>query len=240
MSIARWVLVFNDVWYAHEMGTVSQLEKDYKHCCLWKCALFCRRSKDFQVFVTETIHSFRVLWSWWDVGDSDLRSLCGAYGSSRSVVVCEVLIGVQRLCGRCSCRKCGEFLNVSSNDLYPPDTYFEAGNRGTLSFMEVDMSKFRKQKEKKWRSCFPFFDSLDSWGIQRKRTQLRCVSCNMLLGYIYYDMPRRAGGGGHSGWGPSQAVPRGERYRLKIKALQEAPLFHHKWQWQFAGAVVLG
>jgi hypothetical protein len=125
------------------------------------------------------------------------------------------------------CGKCGASLNVSSNDLYPPDTYFEAGNRGTLSFMEVDMSKFRKQKEKKWRSCFPFFDSLDSWGIHRRRTQLRCISCNMLLGYIYYDMPRRQG---HSGLGPSQAVPRGERYRLKIKALQESPIFHQKWQ----------
>ncbi|KAL2636345.1 hypothetical protein R1flu_007824 [Riccia fluitans] len=46
-----------------------------------------------------------------------------------------------------SCKQCGVYLNVSSNMLYPPDTYFQAGNRGTLSFMEVDMSKFRKQKE---------------------------------------------------------------------------------------------
>jgi hypothetical protein len=126
------------------------------------------------------------------------------------------------------CGRCGASLNVSSNDLYPPDTHFEAGNRGTLSFMEVDMSKFRKQKEKKWRSCFPFFDSLDYWGIHRRRTQLRCVSCNTLLGYIYYDMPRRQGR--YSSWGPSQSVPKGERYRLKIKALQEAPVFHQKWQ----------
>lgn len=126
------------------------------------------------------------------------------------------------------CKSCGGSLNVSSNDLYPPDTYFEAGNRGTLSFMEVDLSKFRKQKEKRWRSCFPFFDSWDSWGIQRKRTQLRCVQCNKLLGFIYNDMPRR--GGGYSGWGPSQNVPRGERYRLKIKALQETTAFHQKWQ----------
>jgi hypothetical protein len=126
------------------------------------------------------------------------------------------------------CGRCGASLNVSSNDLYPLDTYFEAGNRGTLSFMGVDMSKFRQQNEEKWRSCFPFFESSDSWGIQRKRTQLRCASCSTLLGFIYYDMPTREGG--ISGWGPSQNVPSWARYRLKIKALQEASLFHKKWQ----------
>ncbi|KAG6550639.1 hypothetical protein Mapa_007736 [Marchantia paleacea] len=122
------------------------------------------------------------------------------------------------------CRQCGVYLNVSSNMLYPHDTYFQAGNRGTLSFMEIDMSKFRQQDENR---CFPFFDSLDSWGIQRKRTRLRCALCNTLVGYIYYDMPKRAG---DTGLGPSHAVPRGQRYRLKIKSLQEAPLYQGKWK----------
>ncbi|KAJ7523273.1 hypothetical protein O6H91_18G044700 [Diphasiastrum complanatum] len=117
-----------------------------------------------------------------------------------------------------SCGACGTPLNVSSNDLYPPDMYFEAGNKGTLSFHTIDESKFRQEPESK---IAPFFETVNYWGIQRKRVKLLCNSCNTLVGYIYDDGPPVNGTTGQFHMGPSQVVPRYPRYRMKIKALRQ-------------------
>ncbi|KAL0550605.1 hypothetical protein IC582_015127 [Cucumis melo] len=85
-----------------------------------------------------------------------------------------------------SCSECGTNLNLNSSHLFPPDFYFEAGNKGTLSFSFIDSTKFRLEKEDKLR---PFFETLNYWGIQRKRTKLKCTSCGHLVGYIYDDGP---------------------------------------------------
>ncbi|KAL0294184.1 UNVERIFIED_CONTAM: hypothetical protein Sangu_2520700 [Sesamum angustifolium] len=79
------------------------------------------------------------------------------------------------------CRECGTNLNLHGGHLFPPDFYFEAGNKNTLSFSSVDSSKFRFEKEDKIR---PFFETVNYWGIQRKRTKIKCNSCGKLVGYI--------------------------------------------------------
>lgn len=100
--------------------------------------------------------------------------------------------------------------------MFPPDFYFEAGNKGTISFAAVDADKFRFEKEDK---IMPFFETLNYWGIQRKRTKIKCNSCGHLVGYIYDDGPPLTGGIGQYGFGPSQVVPRAPRYRFKTKTL---------------------
>ncbi|KAH6764857.1 methionine-S-oxide reductase [Perilla frutescens var. hirtella] len=114
------------------------------------------------------------------------------------------------------CRECGANLNLQPADLFPPEFYFEAGNKNTLSFAAVDSSKFRFEKEDKIR---PFFETVNYWGIQRKRTKIMCNSCGKLVGHIYDDGPTMMTGIGQFGFGPSQVVPRNPRYRFKIKAL---------------------
>jgi hypothetical protein len=56
-------------------------------------------------------------------------------------------------------------LNLSATHLYPAGCYFEAANKGTLSFSWVDESWLRFAMED--RIC-PFFETLDYWGIHRK------------------------------------------------------------------------
>ncbi|KAG2674029.1 hypothetical protein I3843_13G103300 [Carya illinoinensis] len=116
-----------------------------------------------------------------------------------------------------SCAECGTNLNLRTVHLFPPDFYFEAGNKGTLSFSSVDSSKFRFEKEDKIR---PFFETVNYWGIQRKRTKIKCNSCGRLVGYIYDDGPPLTDSPGQFHMGPSQVIPRAPRYRFKIKALQ--------------------
>ncbi|XP_042012756.1 uncharacterized protein LOC121761208 [Salvia splendens] len=115
-----------------------------------------------------------------------------------------------------SCRECGANLNLQPADLFPPDFYFEAGNKKTLSFAAVDPSKFRFEKEDKIR---PFFETVNYWGIQRKRVKIICNSCGKLVGYVYDDGPPLMNGTGQFGFGPSQAIPRNPRYRFKDKSL---------------------
>ena len=122
------------------------------------------------------------------------------------------------MCLSNSCAECGVLLNLSSSYEYPADLYFKAGNRGTLSFSAIDDTKFRFEKEDKLK---PFFATLKHWGIQRKRTKLKCASCGKLVGYVYNDGPPATDGIGQFGMGPSQAVPRNPRYRLKIEALKK-------------------
>ncbi|RAL46489.1 unnamed protein product [Cuscuta campestris] len=115
-----------------------------------------------------------------------------------------------------SCRECETNLNLQTAALYPADFYFEAGNKGTLSFSAVDSSKFRFEKEDKLR---PFFETLDYWGIQRRRTMIKCDRCGKLVGHVYDDGPPLIAGPGQFHFGPSQVVPRAPRYRFKKKAL---------------------
>ncbi|KAI4330387.1 hypothetical protein MLD38_028678 [Melastoma candidum] len=115
-----------------------------------------------------------------------------------------------------SCKECNADLNLRSDYLFPPDFYFEAGNKGTSSFSAIDSSRFRFEKEDK---IAPFFETLNYWGIQRKRTKIMCASCGHLVGHIYDDGPPALQGTGQMHMGPSQVVPRAPRYRFKDKAL---------------------
>jgi hypothetical protein len=114
------------------------------------------------------------------------------------------------------CAACGADLNLSAAHLYPAGCYFEAGNKGTLSFSWVDESRLRFAAEDRIR---PFFETLDYWGIQRKRTRISCDACGRLIGYVYDDGPPLMEGTGQFGMGPSQVIPRRPRYRIKIKAV---------------------
>ncbi|KAK1410499.1 hypothetical protein QVD17_37036 [Tagetes erecta] len=116
-----------------------------------------------------------------------------------------------------TCNECGTNLNLHTSNLFPPDFYFEAGNKNSLSFASIDSSKFRFVKEDKIK---PFFETINYWGIQRKRTKLICNSCGHLVGYVYDDGPPMMTGTGQFGFGPSQAIPRAPRYRFKNKALR--------------------
>uniref|UniRef100_A0A7N0UIB0 MsrB domain-containing protein n=1 Tax=Kalanchoe fedtschenkoi TaxID=63787 RepID=A0A7N0UIB0_KALFE len=116
-----------------------------------------------------------------------------------------------------TCNECGADLNLSTTHIFPPDFYFEAGNKKTLSFSAVDATRFRFEKEDKIR---PFFETLDYWGIQRKRTKMICHGCGRVVGYVYDDGPPLTDSPGQFHFGPSQVIPRAPRYRLKIKALK--------------------
>ncbi|XP_027179257.1 uncharacterized protein LOC113778159 [Coffea eugenioides] len=116
-----------------------------------------------------------------------------------------------------SCKECGANLNLHTFHLYPPDFYFEAGNKGTLSFAMIDSSKFSYQKENKF---VPFFETVNYWGIQRNRTKIKCNSCGKRVGYIYDDGPPMTDSPGQLHMGPSQVIPRAPRYRFKTKALR--------------------
>ncbi|GAB4847591.1 hypothetical protein Ancab_026653 [Ancistrocladus abbreviatus] len=116
-----------------------------------------------------------------------------------------------------TCKECGTNLNLSTVNLFPPDFYFEAGNKDTLSFSCVDSTKFKFEKENKFR---PFFETWNYWGIQRKRTKIKCNNCEILLGYVYDDGPPLTDSPGQLHFGPSQVIPRAPRYRFKTKAIQ--------------------
>ncbi|KAL5985774.1 hypothetical protein ACLOJK_027761 [Asimina triloba] len=114
------------------------------------------------------------------------------------------------------CKEWGADLNLNPAHLFPPDFYFEAGNKGTLSFSAVDHSKFRLEKEDK---IMPFFETINYWGIQRKRTKIKCTNCGRLVGHIYDDGPPMTDSPGQFHMGPSQVIPRAPRYRFKTKAI---------------------
>ncbi|KAI8018881.1 hypothetical protein ACSBR2_024664 [Camellia fascicularis] len=116
-----------------------------------------------------------------------------------------------------SCTGCGSNLNLHTIHLFPPDFYFEAGNKGTLSFSLIDTTKFTFLTEDKLK---PFFETLNYWGIQRKRTKINCNCCGSLLGHVYDDGPPLTNSSGQFHLGPSQAIPRAPRYRFKTKALR--------------------
>ncbi|RZC66803.1 hypothetical protein C5167_010494 [Papaver somniferum] len=116
-----------------------------------------------------------------------------------------------------SCAECNRNLNLQTINLFPSDFYFEAGNKGTLSFAVVDESKLKLEKEDKIR---PFFETVNYWGIQRKRIKMKCNNCRYLLGYVYDDGPPLTNSTGQFHMGPSQVIPRDPRFRFKTKALK--------------------
>ncbi|GKC34396.1 Mss4-like protein [Tanacetum coccineum] len=116
-----------------------------------------------------------------------------------------------------TCNECGMNLNLHTTHLFPSDFYFEAGNKGTISFAIIDQTKYRFVNEDRIK---PFFETLDYWGIQRKRTKMTCSICSKLVGYVYDDGPFMMQGTGQFGMRPSQPIPRAPRYRFKIKALR--------------------
>ena len=104
-----------------------------------------------------------------------------------------------------TCTECGANLNLNAAYLYPPEVYFEAGNKNTLSFSGIDTTKFRFEKEDKIR---PFWETRNYWGIQRTRTKIKCNGCGRLVGHVYDDGPPMMEGNGQFGFGPSQVIPR--------------------------------
>ncbi|XP_058777746.1 uncharacterized protein At4g08330, chloroplastic [Vicia villosa] len=116
-----------------------------------------------------------------------------------------------------TCSECSTDLNLNSTYAYPPDFYFESGNKDSISFSAVDATKFKFKKEDKIR---PFFETLNYWGIQRKRTKIKCNSCNHLVGYVYDDGPPVTDSPGQFHMGPSQVISRAPRYRFKTKAIR--------------------
>jgi hypothetical protein len=104
----------------------------------------------------------------------------------------------------------------SSTHLFPLEFYFEAGNKGTLSFSWVDSSKFRFEEDK----IKPLFETVNYWGIQRKRTKIKCSSFGRLVGYVYDNGPPLTNNTGQFHMGPSQVIPRAPRYQFKSKVLQ--------------------
>ncbi|KAL5706301.1 hypothetical protein ACHQM5_024489 [Ranunculus cassubicifolius] len=115
-----------------------------------------------------------------------------------------------------SCKECGANLNLHTVHLYPSDFIFDAGNKGTLSFSSVDETKLRFEEEDKIK---PFFETINYWGIQRKRIKIKCNGCSNLIGYVYDDGVPLMDTPGQLHMGPSQVIPRAPRYRFKIKAL---------------------
>ncbi|KMT06929.1 hypothetical protein BVRB_6g152660 [Beta vulgaris subsp. vulgaris] len=115
-----------------------------------------------------------------------------------------------------SCKECGTNLNLNTINLYPPDTYFEAGNENSISFASINQENFKFEEENKIR---PFFETLNYWGIERRRTKIKCKNCGKLLGYIYDDGPPMINTTGQFHFGPSQVIPRFPRFRFKSKAL---------------------
>ncbi|XP_021731281.1 uncharacterized protein At4g08330, chloroplastic [Chenopodium quinoa] len=114
-----------------------------------------------------------------------------------------------------SCKECSTNLNLFTNHLFPPDFYFESGNKNSLSFSWIDSEKFNFEKEDKLK---PFFETLNYWGIHRNRTKIKCKNCGKLLGYVYDDGPPVIDTPGQFYFGPSQAIPRNPRFRFKSKA----------------------
>lgn len=127
------------------------------------------------------------------------------------------LVPQRMIVGYRSCKGCNRCLNLSDEYLYPPNTYFEAGNKGTVSFSAVDKTDFRQKEVTK---CFPFFETLDYWGLQRRRVRLTCAACGKKMGYIYYDGPSTEPGIGQAGFGHSQMIPRHPRYRMKRESIR--------------------
>ncbi|CAM6113117.1 unnamed protein product [Calypogeia fissa] len=122
------------------------------------------------------------------------------------------------------CKKCGVGLNITSNDLYPPDTYFEAGNRGTLSFMEVDMSKFGKQKEKKGTLASLF---LIHWIRGEFIGRQPSFGAFHVTCYWVSSTMTCPGEVGIPGFGHSQVVPRGEELAFENEGLARGPSFRN-------------
>ncbi|KAI3985238.1 hypothetical protein MKX01_022652 [Papaver californicum] len=115
------------------------------------------------------------------------------------------------------CAECNRNLNIQTSNLFPSDFYFEAGNKGTLSFAVVDESKLKLEKENKIR---PFFETVDYWGIRRKRIKIKCINCRYLLGHVYDDGPPLTYSTGEFHMGPNQVTPRVPRFRFKTKTLK--------------------
>ncbi|PIA35488.1 hypothetical protein AQUCO_03500092v1 [Aquilegia coerulea] len=116
-----------------------------------------------------------------------------------------------------SCLECGNNLNLETINLFPSDFYFEAGNKGTLSFASIDESKVMFEKEDK---IMPFFETVNYWGIQRKRNKIKCKDCGHVVGYVYDDGPPLTDSPGQFHFGPSQVIPRAPRYRFKTKSIK--------------------
>ncbi|GJN30224.1 hypothetical protein PR202_gb18513 [Eleusine coracana subsp. coracana] len=119
------------------------------------------------------------------------------------------------------CAECGADLNLSAAHLYPADLYFEAGNKGTLSFSWVDESRLRFAPEDRIR---PFFETLNYWGIQRKRIR---ISCDASSATSTTTARRSCRAPASSGWGParsSRAGPgTGSRPRSSPSATRRLP-----------------
>jgi len=116
-----------------------------------------------------------------------------------------------------ACAKCGAAPLFAETDRMDEKDRLAAGiktNKGRMAFQSAMESVVEKRSDK-W---MPFFESLDSWGLSKKRYKVFCPNRH-LLGYRFEDGPRlpmdpHATKPGP--WGESSAVPVKHRARYDV------------------------
>ncbi|KAL6492886.1 hypothetical protein OROGR_032645 [Orobanche gracilis] len=86
-----------------------------------------------------------------------------------------------------SCGFCTYDLNLNSssrNTSTIGSNYGKSIRKGTISFVDIDESRFNQVEE---LTCVPYFVSKHSWGLFRRRTKLSCRNCGKFIG-IARDM----------------------------------------------------
>ncbi|GFY88057.1 hypothetical protein Acr_05g0016960 [Actinidia rufa] len=81
-----------------------------------------------------------------------------------------------------SCTECGSNLNLYTVYLFAGFLLRSRQQGHTLVRRRRLHQVQVREREQKIR---PFFETLDYWGIQRKRTKIKCHSCGRLVGYVY-------------------------------------------------------
>lgn len=90
----------------------------------------------------------------------------------------------------------------------------------SVSYAAADEGVLRLEEEDEM-GCF--FDSCNSWGIQRRQTIIFCKACGAKLGVVLEDGPAENGSRGQMGFGPSQMLARVKRYRFWDKSIVFSP-----------------
>ncbi|OAY74279.1 uncharacterized protein At4g08330, chloroplastic-like [Ananas comosus] len=85
-----------------------------------------------------------------------------------------------------SCGSCGFDLCLSSSDRNTASIgsakYGRAMRKGIVAFSAINESRFARAEGIR---CRPYFESKGSWGLFRRRTELRCRKCGSSIGCAY-------------------------------------------------------
>ena len=116
-----------------------------------------------------------------------------------------------------SWRECGTNLNLQPSDLFALDFYLIRGRQ-----QENPVLRRRGSVQITIREGGqdpPFLETVNYWGILKKRMKIKCNSCGKLVSYVYDDGLPLMNGTGQFGFGLSQAIPRNPSYRFLCKCL---------------------